>query len=345
MSENRAVPPAGKPSRGHMINGRFITERENFNRLLENKRPYWVPKAFDMCAIVGGNLINENGGWGVGGKDDYGVTWVATDSAGGGTTPDPYGYIMDSVTQWREIYKPIDLEAIDWEGNASRDLADVDREANLVMYNMFEGFFQRFMAFEGFENCLCDLVEEPEECRAFFEAMCDERIALVEKLAKHYKPDIIMMFDDVAHHAGLFMSPEVFRDIIKPCYKRLYDAVRAHGIIVQHHCCGKCEEIVPDFIECGARLWQPAEPLNDLARLQREYGDKLIIEGGFATVGAHLIDTENAEAHVRAEACRCMREYAPAGNYMFSAMLMGPDGDALTAAADEEYRKLCMYDN
>lgn len=310
------------PSRGHMIDGRFITERENFNRLLNNETPYWIPRCFDMAAAVGMGLINENGKMGEGGVDDYGVTWVATESANGATTPDPNHHIMQCVTQWRDVYRPADLEAIDWQGHAARDLEAIDLEATLTSYAMFEGFFQRFMAFEGFENCLCDLIEEPEECREFIEAMCDERIALVEKLAEYYQPDYIIFFDDVAHKNGLFMSPEIFRDLFKPAYKRLFDAMRSHGILVNMHCCGLCEEIVPDFIECGARMWQSAEPVNDVQRISREYGDKIIIDGGMNSHGSFIFDTENADELVREEARRCIREYAPYGNFVF--------GDTLT---------------
>ena len=48
------------------------------------------------------------------------------------------------------------------------------------------------------------------------------------------------------------MSPGVYRELIKPHHKRLNDAVKAYGMKPIMHTCGKCEDIIGDFIEKGA---------------------------------------------------------------------------------------------
>lgn len=51
----------------------------------------------------------------------------------------------------------------------------------------------------------------------------------------------------------------------------------SEGMIVEHHVCGKAEAIVPDIIETGATIWQMAQSMNDVVKVQQQYGDKIMI--------------------------------------------------------------------
>lgn len=47
-----------------------------------------------------------------------------------------------------------------------------------------------------------------------------------------------------------------------------------HGMILEHHVCGDCTEIIGDIVETGATFWQTAQPMNDLVAIEKEYGDR-----------------------------------------------------------------------
>ena len=66
------------------------------------------------------------------------------------------------------------------------------------------------------------------------EAITDYKIEIVKKAAQYFKPDFFTSFDDVATERGLFMSPGVYRELIKPHHKRLNDAVKAYGMAVSY---------------------------------------------------------------------------------------------------------------
>ena len=46
------------------------------------------------------------------------------------------------------------------------------------------------------------------------------------------------------------------------------------------HSDGKVEHYVPYMVELGMDLWNPAQSVNDLAMIKREYGGKLSLSGG-----------------------------------------------------------------
>lgn len=65
---------------------------------------------------------------------------------------------------------------------------------------------------------------------------------------------------DLAMNTGTMMSPDTFREFIKPCYKRAVDASRARNIPIIKHSCGDTTRILDDFIECGFHGIHPIQP-------------------------------------------------------------------------------------
>ena len=120
--------------------------------------------------------------------------------------------------------------------------------------------------------------------------------------------------------------PETYRALIKPAHMRIVQAVVDRGVIFQMHSCGKCESVVPDFVEIGAKMWHSAQPLNDLVSLLDRFKGKLAIDGGWNTSGpASRIDA--SEELVREETRRCLTQYKTPG-YIFTPALMNERGNA-----------------
>lgn len=218
----------------------------------EHKKPEWIPNCLTDVVLAGGTLESfENGPLG-GGADGFGVVWHATSSAGGQPVPAPGKYVLEDICDWEDIVKFPDLDAYDWKGQAEAQLCNADRKNQVVEYMSWNAQFLRLTHLMGFENALVSMAIEPEACLAFFDAVTDYKIKIVERVAEYFKPDFFTNFDDVATERGLFMSPTAYRELIKPGHKRLNEAIRAHGIYPIMHCCGLCESIIPDFIDEGA---------------------------------------------------------------------------------------------
>ena len=79
----------------------------------------------------------------------------------------------------------------------------LDRTCTAVSLDLHIGYFQHLMAFMGFENGMCALYEEPEECKALLEYLSDFYINIMENMIDHYKPDVISIKDDTATELSL----------------------------------------------------------------------------------------------------------------------------------------------
>lgn len=293
-----------------------MTKKENYYAAIFGKGPEWVPNLMTEAAFVGGVLETfENGPLG-GGYDGFGVKWVPSISAGGQAVPITFKPVLDDIKKWREVVKFPDIEEFDWVGLAERQLGGISREDTPVEYQSWNAQFLRLTHLMGFENALCTLIEEPEESYALMDAITDYKIKIVKKAAQYFKPDFFTSFDDVAHERGLFMSPAVYRELIKPLHKKLNDAIKDAGMLPIMHTCGKCEDIVGDFIDEGAVAWSSAQPINDIVGIQKKYGNRIGIIGGYNTNGKPG-QTDAHDEVVRAEVRRCIDTYAPAGNFIF----------------------------
>ena len=104
------------------------------------------------------------------------------------------------------------------------------------------------------------------------------------------------------------------------------DAIRAHGALAMIHTCGRCEDIIPDYVEIGVKAWHTAQTVNDLPTLLDNYGRRIAMIGGWDSQGpcSWLGENDTDEA-LRREARRCMTEYKKPG-FILSPLVMGPNG-------------------
>lgn len=265
-----------------------MTERENALLALNHKEPMWVPSLWD-CSIFCPDFINERPIFETG-YDSFGVHWVSSGKETGGITHvDPHmAPVLDDITEWRGKVKFPDLDAIDWDA-AEKVASEFDRENKLVMYMANLGVFERTHVLMSFEEALCAYMEEPEEMKGLIEAIADHKIKVFELMHKHCKLDLIMYHDDWGIQTGPILPKATWEEIIRPSTKRIFDKARSLGLYITHHSCGKIESYIPDMIEMGAHGWASCQSCNDLGKIKKEYGDKIVFMGA--------LDDQNVLGH------------------------------------------------
>ena len=78
------------------------------------------------------------------------------------------------------------------------------------------------------------------------------------------------------------MSPGMYKDIVWPAHKKVFDYVHSKGLPIIVHSCGFIEPLVADMVESGMDCLQAMETKAgvDLVRLKQTYGDRLSFCGG-----------------------------------------------------------------
>ena len=323
-----------------------MTERENALLVYHHQKPQWTPNMLEAIYFTGFFSHNECGMRGERIKENiavdcFGVEWIMDH---GSPVPNPGKYILDDISNWRTLKFP-EPKTYDWEAFAKVELADYDG-TKLLTYFCEQGLFDRLTQLMGFENALMALLENPEECMAFFERMVQYKIELIECVAKYYKPDVFMYTDDIAKSDSLFMSPATYQEVIKPYHARIIQAIKDNGMIAEQHTCGKYDAVVDDYVEIGIQSLFPTQASNDIVSIQKKHGDKAIVFGGFNSQGpCGYVDAD--EATMREEARRMADTYAVNGNFiacpMIGDLFSPPTPQRLMQIGSfcDEFRKRC----
>lgn len=299
-----------------------MTKKENYLLALEHKKPESIPfYGAPVRYSVGFRDVFEKGPVG-GGFDGYGVRWETTTL---GNVPDVTYLALTDITKWKEQITFPNLDEIDWEAKAKAELAAYNPEESVIDYAMGNGPFERLLAFMGYEHLIEALIDEPEACHDLIDKWVDERLHFVDLVCKHYHPDFITVFDDVAFEGGPFLTMDLYEEFIMPAHLKVNEAILAGGARPINHCCGKAEKLIEHFIAEKGIAWTSCQPMNDIASLLEKYHDQITIIGGYNSNGAPSHDNATDEERY-AEAKRAIDEYAKWGSFILgNAVFMDRD--------------------
>ncbi|MFW9905362.1 MAG: uroporphyrinogen decarboxylase family protein [Candidatus Thorarchaeota archaeon] len=165
----------------------------------------------------------------------------------------------------------------------------------------------------GIENFFRSLYEDPELVKAVIERSTEWTIALVDQ-ANQNEVDFLILGDDAAENSRPLISPNLFRELILPEYKKI---VKASGVPIIWHSDGHITPLLPMIIEAGFMGVHSLEPKAniDLTDIKNRYGNKLILAGNLDTT--EILCQPDLDL-VREDVERCIREGAPGGGYLFS---------------------------
>lgn len=113
----------------------------------------------------------------------------------------------------------------------------------------------------GMEKLLIDMMMEAEYVIPLFEACAAFQTKVGLELIKR-GVDAIWFGDDFGTQTSLILPPEIFRQQLKPIYKRMVDAFKAANpdIIPILHCDGAVSELLSDIGEIGFEVFNPVQP-------------------------------------------------------------------------------------
>lgn len=315
-----------------------LTQRENIMLVYNGQLPEWIPVKEHACQVVFGPSFLTS--WGMDPrlkkgdrvKDVFGTEYIVS-APGISPMPATDHFTITDITEWRQqfpVEKFPDLDSVDWKACAEKDTAYWNRDEYYTKIEIGGAgtgtHFEWICALMGFEDAMIAMLSEPEAWEDFMDFITSWLERLIEYVAHFYRPDSIIISDDVAFSKGLMMSPDTYRESIKPYHRRLMKAIKDNGCVPEMHCCGKADLIAEDFVEMGVRCWNPAQVYNDLEGIKKKLGNRLILEGAWDSLGPagkRGAKEEVVRAAVRNAIDRC----AEGGGYIFTTSGMTMESD------------------
>ncbi len=240
------------------------------------------------------------GGWD--GIDEFGRIWKRG------------SYIGGALKTWEDIDKYIPPLLL--EKRTPPDLLEKCREKypdKAFCMNSHTGPFGLTMESMGFEHFFYSLFDD----RDLVKEVINRRTQWFIEIAKYVQElgvDFIVMGDDVAYKGKTFVSPDDFKELAIPYYKRIVDSL---DIPLFWHSDGFIEPLIDLALEAGIRGLHAIEPVagNDLGRIKQRYGERLVLMGNVDCVG--VLTTTDLDL-VRQEVDRCMRQAKAGGGFMLA---------------------------
>lgn len=176
--------------------------------------------------------------------------------------------------------------------------------------------FTHFMELFGYEQALLALVTDAGKVHALLDRLTDASIAWAVAQAQHGVDAVLI---SSAFAGGSFISRARYREFVLPYERRVTRAVKAYGVPVYTHTCGRLGdrlELLAETETDGVDTLDPP-PLGDveLADAKRRIGARLFIKGNLNAVALLGYTTP---AQVRADATERIRIGAPGGGYILS---------------------------
>lgn len=227
---------------------------------------------------------------------------------------------LDSYQGWPDMSDPTRIAHV---RESARRLAKENQFAIMATpWLLFP--FERAHAMQGLEAFLLNMAIYPDFARALLEriaAHCKQLMGhFLEELGNNV--DIIKIGDDLGTEKSLMISPQMYREILKPIHADFIAFIKARTKAkVFFHSDGDVTPLIEDFIEMGVDILNPiqtsAGSMSDLSSLKKRFGDNIVFCGG--------IDTQRILPHgsveeVRQEVRRVMQILGPGGGCMIGAV-------------------------
>ncbi len=167
------------------------------------------------------------------------------------------------------------------------------------------------------------LLLRPDYIHRVFDRQTDIALENLKKIYGAVGENIDAVFicgTDFGTQDSTFCSPETFRELYAPYYRKVNDWVHNNtGWKTFKHCCGAVESFMKDFIDAGFDIINPVQisaagmlP----GHLKKEYGDHLVFWGGG-------VDTQKTlpfgtPGEVRDQVLRVCEIFSKNGGYVFN---------------------------
>ncbi len=110
--------------------------------------------------------------------------------------------------------------------------------------------YERAHFIRGLENIWMDIYDAPDELGRLLDILVEMNLYIIERYAGA-GVDGLIFCDDWGLQNRLMISPDKWREIWKPRYKRIYEAAHEAGLQTFLHSCGYIVDILDDLIEIG----------------------------------------------------------------------------------------------
>jgi uroporphyrinogen decarboxylase len=184
--------------------------------------------------------------------------------------------------------------------------------------------FERAFAMQGMDRFLGNMIRFPDFAQTLLKRIAELCKDLMDVFLGELgeNVDIIKIGDDLGMQTGLLISPDMYRQMLKPIHADFISFIKARTKAkVFFHTDGDIFDLIEDLVEIGVDILNPIQTsagrMADLSALKKRYGKEIVFCGAIDT---HRVLPHGTPDEVRQEVQRVIRHLGPGGGYMVAAV-------------------------
>ncbi|MFM8323071.1 MAG: uroporphyrinogen decarboxylase family protein [Chloroflexota bacterium] len=255
--------------------------------------------------------------------DEWGIGWRMP--LDGGWYYDMFDHPL------KDAASPADLEKFSWPdpvdpgrfmGMRERAIQTAEAGYGVFMGGLCAGIMEMAAWTRGFANYFADFGNNETLLVGIMRKVMEMKMAYWEKALAEVGDyvDAVGEADDFAGQYRMLISPAMYRRIVKPLHKELFDFIHARTKArIFFHSCGAIRPVIPDLIEIGVDILNPVQVSAtgmDSAELKREFGNDITFWGG--GVDTQRVLGSGTPDEVRADTRKRIEDLAPGGGFVFA---------------------------
>lgn len=220
---------------------------------------------------------------------------------------------------WPDPFDPARWDGLRDEAQQLHENTDYALVAYRPTYN---GIFELCQVLRGTEKLLMDLILDPDFVEALF-------WKVGEVFKGFYKAQLdavgdfvewVEIGDDLGSQSGPLISPEIYRQLLKPVHADVIKSIKSHpsDVKVMYHSCGGIMKFLPDFVTMGVDILNPIQVAAKgirPAEIKAQVGADLCFLGG---VDSQHTMPDGTPEEVAAEVKLRIQEMGAGGGYVLS---------------------------
>jgi uroporphyrinogen decarboxylase len=213
-------------------------------------------------------------------------------------TPEHVDFKVKDKSSWEKFAKPflldLDRRRINLERYRERRNQAAEEKRAFCWAGLLP--FEQMHPLCGHEYMLMGMALEPEWVKDMVMTYADLVIRHLEIMfAEEGLPDAMFFYEDMGFKGKPFMSPAMYRELIQPGHKKLFDYSHDHGLKAIVHSCGFVEPLVPGLVEAGMDCLQAMEVKAgmDMPRIAKQFGDRIAF---FGNIDIRILATNDFKA-------------------------------------------------
>jgi uroporphyrinogen decarboxylase len=256
--------------------------------------------------------------------DEWGIGWKMP--VNGGLYYDMFDHPLKDAQTVADIENyswPDPLDDSRFEGMAERAayVAQVEKQG-VFMGGLSAGIMEMAAWTRGFTNYFSDFVSNEKLLVALMRKVMELKMAYWDRALSLVgdNVDAVNEADDFAGQYRMLISPRMYRRIVKPLHKELFDFIHARtDAKLFFHSCGSIRPVIQDLIEIGVDILNPVQVSAtgmDSAELKAEFGKDIVFWGG--GIDTQRVLGEGTPEEVRADTRLRIHDLAPGGGFVFA---------------------------